>query len=96
MRSAFPWFTYLLECADGTYYCGITNDLAGRLAAHNAGKGARYTRGRGPCRVVHVERFPSKGDALRREAAIKKLERAAKERLRGCGTSIRWDTASLE
>lgn len=85
MEREAAWITYLLECADGTFYCGITNDLPARLAAHNAGKGARYTRGRGPCRVVHVERFGTKGDALRREAAIKRLGRAAKERLAAVG-----------
>lgn len=76
-----PWSVYLLECADGTLYCGITNDLDARTAAHNAGKGARYTRGRTPLRVVWHEGGLTRGDALRREHAVKRLTREAKLRL---------------
>lgn len=72
------WTVYLLACADGTLYCGITNDIAKRLAAHNAGKGARYTSGRLPVRVVWSEPAADKGAALRRERAVKRLPRAAK------------------
>ena len=72
------WFVYLLRCGDGTLYAGITNDLEARLAAHRSGRGAKYTRGRGPLEVVHVERRRSKGAALRREHALKRMRRAAK------------------
>ncbi len=77
------WVCYLLECADGTLYCGITNDLEKRLAAHNAGEGAKYTRGRAPLKLVHVESCPDKSAALKRERAIKGLPRAGKLAL--CG-----------
>ncbi|MBP2666429.1 MAG: hypothetical protein H6Q76_1409 [Firmicutes bacterium] len=72
---------YMVECADGTYYTGWTNDLENRLAAHNAGTGARYTRGRGPVRLVYKEECEDKQSAQRREWAIKKLTRAQKEQL---------------
>jgi putative endonuclease len=71
----------MVECADKTYYTGWTNDLANRLAAHNAGTGARYTRGRGPVRLVYTEECDNKQSAQRREWAIKKLTRAQKEQL---------------
>lgn len=77
------WFCYLLECADGSLYCGVTNDVAKRLAAHNAGKGARYTSGRRPVRLVWSEACATRGEALRRELAVKALPRAAKLRLVG-------------
>lgn len=70
--------TYILRCADGTLYTGWTNSLADRIAAHNAGKGAKYTKARRPVRLVHVEVFPTKEEAMRREAAIKRLTRARK------------------
>lgn len=72
---------YMVECADGTYYTGWTNDLENRLAAHNAGTGARYTRGRGPVRLVYQEECEDKQSAQQREWAIKKLTRAQKEQL---------------
>jgi putative endonuclease len=75
------WIVYVLECRDGSYYAGITNDLPKRLAAHSSGKGGKYTRSRLPVRVVHLERRATKGAALRREAAIKRLTRAEKELL---------------
>jgi len=68
----------MLRCRDGSLYTGITNDLTGRLAAHRAGTGARYTRARLPVRLVYREARVSRGSALRREAAIKRLPRAAK------------------
>ena len=76
-----PWYVYLLRCGDGTLYAGITDDLDRRLAAHRAGWGAKYTRGRGPLELVYAEEQPDKPAALRREAAIKKLRRPAKEAL---------------
>jgi putative endonuclease len=71
-------FVYLLECADGTYYTGWTVDLKARLEAHNAGTGSRYTRGRCPVRLVYWEQAQSKSEAMRREAALRRLSRTAK------------------
>ena len=72
------WLVYVLRCGDGSLYTGITNDLRRRLAAHRAGTASRYTRARGPLRVVHREPAIDRAAALRREAAIKRLPRAAK------------------
>ena len=72
------WLVYLLRCKGGALYCGITNDLEKRLAAHRAGKGARYTRGRGPLRLVFREPCADKPAALRREHAIKRLSKPEK------------------
>jgi putative endonuclease len=79
------WCCYILECADGTLYTGITNDLDKRLAAHNAGSAAKYTRARLPVRVVYTEAHPDRAAASRREIAIKRLPRAEKLRLSGTG-----------
>ncbi len=76
-----PWFVYLLRCGDGTFYCGIALDVEARLEAHRQGRGARYTRGRGPLELVHVEPCADKSGALRRERAIKRLDRSAKQAL---------------
>ncbi len=76
-----PWYVYILRCGDGTLYTGITDDVPRRLAAHRAGKGAKYTRGRGPLEVVYTEQVPDRSAALRRESAVKKLSRAEKEKL---------------
>lgn len=73
-----PYWVYILRCRDGTLYTGMAKDVARRLDAHNRGKGAKYTRGRGPVEVVYQERCSSKSAALRRESAIKKLSRAEK------------------
>lgn len=75
------WFVYVARCADGSLYTGIARDVAARIRAHDAGKGARYTRGRGPLTVCVVRRCSSKGDALRLELAIKRLARLDKERM---------------
>lgn len=75
------WFVYLAECADGSLYCGITTDLAKREAAHNRGTASRYTRARRPVRMVWSEAAATKGDALRREHAVKAMPRRAKLRL---------------
>ncbi len=72
------WVCYLLRCADGTLYCGITNDLDKRLGAHNAGEGAKYTRGRTPVKVVYQESCEDKSAALKRELQIKRLPRGEK------------------
>ena len=75
------WFVYILRCGDGTLYTGVTDDVQRRLAAHRAGKGAKYTRGRGPLELVYTQEQPDKSAALRRELQIKKLTRPQKERL---------------
>jgi predicted GIY-YIG superfamily endonuclease len=75
------WSVYIVRCADATLYTGIARSVKDRVAAHNAGRGARYTRGRLPVRVVHEERGFSLADALRRERAIKRLPRERKLRL---------------
>jgi predicted GIY-YIG superfamily endonuclease len=75
------WFVYVLRCADGSLYTGITNDVARRCKQHNDGRASRYTRGRRPVRLVYQEGHPSRGSALKREAAIKSLSRPEKERL---------------
>jgi putative endonuclease len=72
------WHCYLLECADGTLYTGITNDLEKRVAAHNNGTASKYTRSRLPVRLVYTETHPDRSAASRREAEVKKLSRAAK------------------
>lgn len=71
-------FVYMLRCKDGSLYTGWTNDLKHRLAMHNSGRGAKYTRGRGPLELVYSEELPDKEAALRRECAIKKLRREQK------------------
>ncbi len=72
------YWVYLLRCGDDSLYCGITNDVPARLAAHAAGKGARYTRGRGPLQLVFKRRCADKRTALRLEYAIKQLPRPEK------------------
>jgi putative endonuclease len=74
-------YVYMVECADHSYYTGWTNDVEARIAAHNAGTGARYTRGRGPVRLVYLEETADKPIALQRERTIKKLTRAQKIQL---------------
>ncbi len=74
-------FAYILECADGTYYTGYTNDLEKRVATHNAGKGGKYTRARLPVNLVYHECFDTKNEAMSREWAIKQLSRKEKENL---------------
>lgn len=71
-------YVYLLECKDGTLYAGITPNLLKRMRLHEAGKGAKYTRGRGPLRLRYVELQLDKSSALRREREIKKLTRSQK------------------
>ncbi len=80
-KASTGWRVYLLRCADGTLYAGCTNDLARRLATHNAGKGARYTRSRLPVRVVWSVRVKDRSAALSREAKVKQLTRAQKLQL---------------
>lgn len=83
------WFVYLARCADGSLYAGITNDLEARIAAHNRGKGAAYTRGRLPVSLVYSEPTVDRSAALRREAAIRRLSREGKLRLITAGDGRR-------
>lgn len=72
---------YILKCNDNTLYTGYTNDLEHRLKMHESGKGAKYTRGRGPFQVMFVERYPTKEAAMKREYEIKQLTRKGKFQL---------------
>jgi putative endonuclease len=72
------WVCYLLECADGTLYCGVTNDVTRRINAHNAGEGAKYTRARLPVRLVYLEPCADKSAALKREIEIKRMRKSGK------------------
>ena len=72
------WNVYMLRCGDGTLYTGITDDLDRRICMHREGKGAKYTRGRGPLTLVYTETAASKSEALKREHAIKQLSRGEK------------------
>lgn len=72
------WTVYILRCGDGSLYTGITNDLDARIAAHEAGMGAKYTKGRGPFELVYSEACSGRSEATRREIAIKKLSRVQK------------------
>lgn len=74
-------YTYILRCSDDTYYTGWTKDLENRLKAHNSGKASKYTRVRLPVSIAYYEYFESDNDAMKREAAIKKLSRKEKEEL---------------
>ncbi len=74
-------YAYVLECCDGSFYCGWTNDLEKRLAAHNLGKGAKYTRSRLPVKLVYYEAFDTKEAAMSREWHLKKLSHSAKKAL---------------
>jgi predicted GIY-YIG superfamily endonuclease len=75
------WYVYILQCADGTFYTGITKDLTRRLALHDAGSGAKYTRGRGPLELVYHETQRTMSQALKRELCIKAMTRAQKRRI---------------
>ena len=76
------WYVYMLLCGDGTLYTGMTDDVPRRLRAHQLGRGAKYTRGRGPLTLVYTQEQPSRSAALRREHQIKQLSRAQKDALR--------------
>lgn len=74
-------YTYIVKCNDNTYYTGYTNDLEKRIQTHNAGKGAKYTKGRRPVKLIYYEEYEKKCDAMRREWEIKQLSRKEKEQL---------------
>ncbi|ASJ56639.1 GIY-YIG nuclease family protein [Brevibacillus porteri] len=76
-------YVYILSCADGTLYTGYTTELIRRLAAHNEGKGAKYTRGRGPVELLYWEEGADRSWGLKREESIKRLTRKKKEELIG-------------
>jgi predicted GIY-YIG superfamily endonuclease len=80
-ESGDPWFVYILRCADGSLYTGITKDMSRRCLQHNAGKASRYTRGRRPVSVIYQETHASQRLALQREATIKALSKRQKEAL---------------
>lgn len=75
------WYLYVLRCGDGTLYTGITTDVERRLEAHRQGRGAKYTRGRGPLELAYQEECGTHSEALKREYAIKQLTREEKENL---------------
>jgi len=74
-------YIYIVECRDGTYYTGYTNDIKKRIKAHNEGKGAKYTNGRRPVKLRYQESYETKGEALTREYAIKQLTKLEKQAL---------------
>ena len=78
IKSYYKWFVYILKCSDNTLYTGITNDLESRIKKHNEGKGAKYTRGRGPVALVKFFECPDKSSALKLEYKIKQLSRDEK------------------
>jgi len=78
-----PWYVYLVECSDGTLYTGVAKDVTARVAVHNEGRGAKYTRGRLPVRLVFSEPAISRGAALARELEIKAMPSSSKWRLAG-------------
>ena len=75
------YYTYMVRCSDNTLYTGYTNDLDNRIMAHNEGRGAKYTRGRGPVELVYYEEYPTKEEAMSREWHIKRLTRPEKEKI---------------
>lgn len=75
------WFVYLVRCSDGSLYCGVTNDLQARVAKHNAGTGAKYTRPRRPVQLVYAEPAADRSAAQSREASLKRLSKSKKEAL---------------
>ena len=76
-----PWYLYIVECRDGTFYTGITTDIKKRIDAHNSGRGAKYTRGRGPVKLMHLRRYKDRSAATKAEYKIKKLKRGKKLRI---------------
>lgn len=83
MEKSNNHFFYVLECADQSYYAGYTNNVEKRVATHNAGKGAKYTRARGPVKCIYVEKFETKQEAMRAEYAFKQLNRMQKSKYIG-------------
>ncbi len=82
------WFVYIIECVDGTYYTGSTNDVQKRFKNHIEGNGAKYTKSHKPVKVIYQEELLSKSDALKREIELKKLSKNRKKELVGLGISV--------
>lgn len=78
-----PWFIYIVRCRNGSLYTGITTDVESRVSAHNAGKGAKYTRAFGPVVLVYVKKMKSAMTARKREVVVKKMKKPEKENLVG-------------
>ena len=76
------WIVYILKCSDGSLYTGITNNIANRVRAHQNGKGAKYTRGRGPFKIIYQEQYATRSAASKRELEIKSLNRQEKLKLK--------------
>ena len=81
-------YAYIVECCDGTYYCGYTNNLDKRMEAHNSGKGAKYTRPRRPVKLMYYEEFEDKNAAMSREWHLKKLTHEQKKKLIQVGSFL--------
>ena len=81
MKEVTRNYTYILKCGDGSLYTGWTNDIAARLEQHRSGKGAKYTRGRGPLKLVYLEVHDTKSEAMSREAKIKRFAKSEKLKL---------------
>ena len=86
------WFVYILRCGDGTLYTGITDDVQARFQAHASGKGAKYTRGRGPLELVYQQQLDSHSSAAKLEWQIKQMPKAKKLEL--CASFSRWNTSA--
>lgn len=85
-KNVYPqWFVYIVQCSDNTFYTGLTYDINSRIKTHNSGKGAAYTRGRGPVKLIHSEKFSTHKEAAQREFIIKKLSRQQKEKMIALG-----------
>ena len=82
-------YVYVVQCSDGSFYTGYTTDVQRRVAEHNEGEGAKYTKGRRPVELVHVESFADQSSAMQREYAIKQLRRGAKESLIRNGSTLK-------
>lgn len=75
------WYVYIVECGDGTFYTGITDDVKRRILTHNSGKGAKYTKSRGPVKLKYVEELRNRSEATKREMEIKKMKKGMKKSL---------------
>lgn len=82
-KDASVWFLYVLECADGSFYTGISNNLQERIKEHNSGRGSKYARSRLPVKLIYSETYTTKSRALKREIEVKSLTRTQKEELVG-------------
>ena len=95
MRETTRNYTYILKCGDGSLYTGWTNDSAARLEQHRSGKGAKYTRGRGPLQLVYLEVHDTRSEAMSREARIKRFTKSEKLKLLA-EESWRWELTDTE